>query len=382
MRLNHRPIARAVAPVLLFAAGGCASTMTTGSTPDVETLTSVSRAIEGMGQFPAAGDMSPDVELVTFAYADRQQEEPRRDTIRSPGAVAEWLQELHAAQLPDIEFLFSTREVFLCDGAAVQQGTYDVRAGGRYGRPVRQPFIARWLPDGSGGWLLEGLWLQPDGAVRTATLAAGCASVRMAEIAARRFVVTLEGATTSDPFAPAFEQAMRDVGWTHTSPVTGAYPRAHSDRLALSASLSYRLTPGFLVSGLYSRLPSSTTDGNSEFIGRTTIRTDNQSLMALLLARKIGMIAIGLGPSVTTVDFHWSHRPSRDPEPPLSESHSVIGLLTRLSASVPVTPWLEFSASARYGFFPEVQTPPYLELEAFPFRPTRGALSIGAGGRF
>ncbi|MFO7892333.1 MAG: hypothetical protein R6U63_01250 [Longimicrobiales bacterium] len=356
-----------------------------------EAAESLRAELRTVGRFPSVEDMRPDVTLYTeVVWLQDAREESRRDTLRTPVTVASWLENRRSRQSSDVLFELETDEVYQCDEAVLQYGTYPVVLDGLGRRTylgervlvrrelARYRFVARWLRGADGTLELGTLWMSPiGGEARVGRLGEGCRSVGAAKFAAlyavrRAGVDVSAGATYQAPTTESLEQAFVAQEWDQD--MHSATP------LTVSAEGFYRFRPGWQVAGLAGyQLPGSV-DG---FAGRFRARVEWTGLTAGgLLAREVGPLRVGAGPAVAITRWEWSDEmisATFEPGEPTSGTTVTPGALAELSLVHSPRSRLYVRAAARYYLFGDAEVPGFRDLGPVDVARSQAQLTLGAG---
>lgn len=345
----------------------------------IERIREVTAELEAIGEFPSADRMAATVELVTFEYRREGSTEPQRDTLRGRAAVTTWLEGWYVRQLPDTEFRLTPREALVCDGAAIQTGTYPVRP--RAGEAVvRQQYRARWVEGRRGEWELAQLWLDPDARARVSRIGTGCTSVRDVRLGMHRWVVTAEMVASGEATGTEVGEAMRDAGWTAASDYEGEFPKVRGGGVTPAVSVGYRLTPAWSVEALWLEDSGHEVHGRlvvNNRISQPTLTVSPTRVIGILGVRRLGLLAAGIGPAFVSTDFDWVENSGSITAEPVSGSSSMAGVVAQLSAMVPISPLFRGYVSARYVAAGAAEVPGYGSLA--PLEVPIGGLSGGLG---
>lgn len=338
-----------------------------------------------IGVFPEPGVMADDVELVTFEFAGGGPGETYRDTLRGPEAVSAWLERLYAQQLPAVEFRLSPHESLLCDGAAIQNGTYQVAAGPQ-GQKARQPYRARWVPGAGGAWQLDRLWLDPPSDARVGRVATECRSIRDLELGSYRWMVTAEMRFAPDVTTGPVVDRMWELGWNDPSRYEGEFPKARSGGTKLGLSVVYRITPRWGVQGLLLQDSDYSVRGRlGVSLGgwQPKLSVDGTRVIGVLGVRDLGWMQVGAGPALASTEMGWTENYDLDGEPPPAPvKRSTTGVMGQLSATVPFTRWLRAYVAARYLAAGDVEVPAFADLASFKVPISGVSLGLGAALTF
>lgn len=386
----------AVVPALLWLAG-CgplrpeAPELSPELAADAEAAESLRAELRAIGRFPTAENMRSDVTLYTELvwYQDARQE-AQRDTLHSPTTVESWLENRRSRESPAVLFELTTDEVYQCEEAVLQYGTYPIGldpVGRRtyLGDRVvvsrelaRYRFTARWLRADDGSLELETLWMSPvGGEARVGRLGDSCRSTGGARFAAswavRRAGVDLSaGLTDQSSSMESLEQAFVSQGWDQD--MHRGLP------LAVTAEGFYRFRPGWQVAGVASyQLPSSIDGFGSGF--RVTAEWTGLTLGGLLV-REVGPLRVGAGPAVAVTSWDWSEETISavfDPAEPTSGTTVTPGALAELSLIQALRSHIYVRVSGRYYLFGDADVPGFRDLGTVTVPRSQARLSIGVG---
>ncbi len=346
--------------------------------------------LAAIGGFPSEEHMRPDVRLYTeLVWIEDSGRDPRRDTLRTPTSVANWLENRRSRQAPDVLFELDTDEIYVCRDAVLQYGTYPLGVDPTGQRTFlgsrvvlsrglqRHAFVARWIRTGS-GLELEALWLSPvGGEARVARLGRGCRSASRATFAARYAVrrggVDL-GAGFTDQSQPidAVEQALVAHGWEQDI--------RHGGAAGFSAQGTYRFRPGWQVAGVAGyQLPAYANGFAGQF--RAELEWSGFTLGAVLV-REVGPIRLAAGPAVAVMQWNWSDEVTAsvfDPGEPTSATTVTPGGLAELGVIQALGSNLYVRIAGRYYLMGDARAPGFRDLESVDVSMSQARLTLGVG---
>lgn len=341
-------------------------------------LTTIQSQLTEVGRLPSQDVMSPQARLVSFPYSLPGSMEERRDTVVGAEAVATWLEQWHARQLPQTEFVLSPVEVRRCGDIAIQDGSYNVATSRDNGRV--QSYRALWVEQPGGTWVLDRLWLDPDAEAHTAKLATGCRSLSTVKRALNRVILEVEAVAGTAPAKGVIEDAMRDAEWDYGIKMT-PFPRTEIGRVAFAVGATYKVRPDIGIQALFIQEPSTTVHGRWRTHPREPILAVEDRVVAVLGVASSGDFEVAVGPAVSLAQFSWEERfNSLAGVDPVSESRTGLGALGQVAVSAPVAMAIQPRLVVRYILLPGQDAPGFYDLAplSVPFR----RFTVGLGFRY
>lgn len=299
--------------------------------------------------------MLPDVEMVSFLYGSGA--DARRDTLRGPASVTDWLDDLRLEGRPGgARFGLRTSQVLLCDSAAVETGRFPRSAITSMDRLRRLPgeerYLALWRPEG-GAWMLEQLWLSPPTSVRPARLASGCGAARRAARAARPFRVGVALRVGGGAELQEVVESLDDAGWPDPSV-------RKPGRLGPRVWASYRIGPRLEIGPVYDRLIGTRARASEadDVQSRTVTVESGGHVLSLRTQARLGPLWIGAGPAVawTTTTYDASIVSTDAVVDELErETNRSFGALAEASFRITRVPTLVPVLSVGYLYLPDLE---------------------------
>jgi hypothetical protein len=322
------------------ATGGSFSQLTARRTR----LVALDTTLTAVGRFPSSRVIADDAELVTFWLKGPGPLWQHRDTLRGPADVSGWLEQWRASQLPAVDFFLTPNDLRVCDGLAIQYGSYPIRERVTEGPVESRSYRALWRRGADGGWRLERLWLAPDAKARLPAGASGCRSLRATMGATRRWVVEADVLWAGRPVSRGAVDAMRNAGWIFYRPpnLGGAtpydFPYALTNQIGFAAGVTYRVTPLWGLEGLYLQSPHEVARGFIIPTGHEPVLTEEDRWIGLLGTGEFGPIHMGVGPAVGFVGFDWTEGPLclNSCPGPVSSHATRVGALAELAFTAPL----------------------------------------------
>lgn len=374
---GHGRSASALIVGLAVVVSGCATRDgPTDPAPDEDRRTRLE--IADRPAVPGATSFLPDAALVSFEFRTPDGD-TRRDTVIGASRVAGWLESLgtRTAQRTGQSFVMETREILLCEGAAVERGRFPIpvraTAGGE--DESLQPYLALWRPT-AGDWKVESLWLMPPSSLRHTDLAEGCRAPPLADrLPITGWVIGIDGGTGTAPDVAGYQGMLADDGFENVVTDESAGPW-------FGLSISRRIRAPISVLATIATRPSARVTGVSENLYSTWTRSyEVQPYMAALMAElRWRQLAVALGPALSRVAVERSNVVDNTVNQ-TSSVHTMeldqTGFMARISAGHRFWRGLQGTAAVTYAVFSDLE--PGQVMIPPGINPGGAAFSIGVG---
>lgn len=340
---------------LLFAVTwtGCATAPADGPGHPRDPYAETRREIALRPDVPDQWFMLPDVRLIGFQYS--RGDSVMRDTVTGAADVAVWLRSLAVrTQYESQPFHLDVREVLICDGAAVERGSFAIpgRVEGRATQTIAtRGYLALWEPSGD-AWKLADIRLSPPLAVHVSDLASDCSSPPILPPGVGYGISAGAGAAAD---LAAVSAAMTANGYENLSTSGDGRPEfrvwgVQEFGTRWAARLSYGYVSETKVEGVARNIVQEIT----QEIGIQT------HLLTLVGEVRAGPLRLGAGPALavsrvsflqgiqTTETEFFSDR---------DDWEAQFGAVARAGLAVDLTSALSAVGTVGYGFFPEIDPP-------------------------